>query len=274
MHDLGSLRQHGGGREALLLAGVAAVPAVIGLIVAPDASVAASAALAARGLAGIFFLLAALLLYLDWRVRPALGRAWLLTAVMLLACQLLGSAALALGAEDGARRQLGWPLVVDLVVTGVVVALAALALEERPPRLPHPLVTGLALGTAGTVAKPLIHLLEADLRVASTALVAGVGIANVALAAVVLRRHSLPHWLARRLAVTLVLVSAAHVAASPRFPSTVLDLTSSAVLLLAGVLWASTSFVLLRASLEAAGRGSAHLESFLLEIEGTERDVR
>jgi signal transduction histidine kinase len=263
-----------GAREALLLVCLAAVPIGVQLLLVRGSAAAADAALLERAVAGVLFLVAALLLYLEWRVRASRGKAWVVAAMVLLACHLLGSAALGLHATEVARRALGWPLVVDLAVTGVVVALVAVGLKERPPKVPEPLLAGLALGAAGTIAKPALFPMAGDPPVAPTALVLAVMASYGVLATAVVLRRSLPSWLAWRLAVTLLLLSAAHVAASPRFPSPWLDVTAGTLLVLAGALWASTSFLILRTTLEGEHHRSARMESSLLAAEGTDRGTR
>jgi len=274
MKKLLSSRPSMRGREGLLLLGLAAVPVGIELASAPESAAAASVAIAARGTAGALFLAAGLLLYVDWRVHSTPRRAWLAAAVVLMSCQLIGSAALALDPLDVERRQLGWPLVVDLAVTGAVVVLATLALEERSWRVPDPLLLGLTLGAVGTLVKPLIYSLDVALPYAPSLLVSVIVLAYGALAAVVLVRHALPGWLGERLALTLLLVSGAHLAASPRYPSTLLDLASGTLLVLAGVLWTGTSLTLVRYSLDEEHQRAMRLESSLLEIEGTDRANR
>ena len=251
-----------------------AVPVGIDLALVPTGVAAANAALVARGAAGVFFLVAALLLYLEWRVHSTPGKGWLVGAVVLLACQLLGSAALALDPLDAARRELGWSLVVDLLVTGGVVAMAALALEERSPHQTDPLLTGISLGLLGTAAKPLLHQQDLTLPVAPPFLVGGIVAAYGALAVAVVLRHSLPRWLAWRLALTLVCVSAAYAAASPRFPGAMLDLVSGTLLGCVGVLWAGAAFAVLRRTLEDDRRRRMEAESSLLAAEGNSRGAK
>lgn len=274
MQNVTSAQEHPGSREVLLLLGLAAVPVGANLALASGSDAVATAVVVARGGAGVFFLVAALLLYLDWRIRSTQGRAWLVAAMVLLACQLLGSAALALDPLGAVSHRLGWPLVVDVAVTGVVVALAAVGLEERPPRAPDPLLTGLALGTVSTVAKPLLDTLDVSPPIVPTVIAGVIAGAYGVLAIAVAVRHALPRWLAWQLGVTLLVVSVGHTAGSPRFPSALLDLAAGTLLVFAGALWAGTSYAALRAALVEEHDRSVRLESSLMEMEGAGRGNR
>ena len=273
MHDWGSDTDRWGWREVVLLLVLAAVP-VAGVLALAGTDAVPTAALVTSVVAGVFFVVAALLFYLDWRVRPDPHQGWLAAAMVLLACEVLTAAAMALDPLDAEHVRQGWPLLVDLATVATVVALASLGLREDPPRTWDPLLLGLGLGVLAASARLLLPALGTTVAVQPAVLIALVMVAYGALAATVLLNRALSPSVAWRLALTMGLISLGHVVASPLVVGTVLDLTASTVQACAAVLWTSAAFVLLRSSLDEQRRRGVELESSLLSIEATARGTR
>jgi signal transduction histidine kinase len=273
MHDWGSDTDRWGWREVVLLLALAAVP-VVGVLTLAGRDAVPTAALVTSVVAGVFFVVAALLFYLDWRVRPDPHRGWLAAAMVLLACEVLTSAAMALDPLVTERARPGWPLLVDLVVIATVVVLASIGLREEPPRTWDPLLLGLGLGVVAASARLLLPALDQVVPVRPAVLVALVMVAHGALAATVLLNRALSPSVAWRLAATVGLVSLGHVVASHLVVGTMLDLTASTLQACAAILWTSATFVLLRSTLDDQRRRGVELESSLLSIEATARGTR
>lgn len=254
-----------------MLLGIAAAPVGIALTVAPTT---ATAALATSALAAVLFLAAATMLYLDWLVRRDTSDAWLVAAMVLVACQLLGSAALALDPLDAAQRRQGWPAAVDLVVIAVVAVLILRGLRARSPLSVDPLLVGLALGVLGTVAKVSGPSVREGLPVAPVVLTPVAGTLLCVLAWVVRRHQPLPTGVSWRLGTALALVGVAHVASSANAPDTTPHLLAALALLGGGVLWTSSTFVLVRTSLEESRHRATRLQSVLLDREHADRGTR
>jgi signal transduction histidine kinase len=91
---------------------------------------------------------------------------------------------------------------------------------------------------------------------------------------VLLLDRALSPWVARRLALSVVLISLAQVAQPWALGADAGPLAASTMLACAAVLAAGATFALLRSSLEDEHQHSMDLESSLLEIEGSSRGSR
>lgn len=272
MHHLISTRGHARRQEGLLLTCAAAVPVGIAAVLAPASTALAGAAVAAQVVAGAYFLLSALLLYLDRRLRKERWRAWLGAATGVLACHLLGSAALTLTTR--APRPAGWALLVDLVLTGTVAVLAWLGLRDRPPPRPDPLLTGLGLGALSLVLTLVVPPLDIPLPKGSALPVAAMTATYGFLAVACVVKVRLPRRLVWRFAAVPVLLALSRATAWAPSPDPWTVVVEASLLVGASVLYAATTFRLFRCSLEDQRLRAVRLESSLLSAEDTDRAAR
>jgi signal transduction histidine kinase len=263
---------HRGEREGLLLLALAAVPAGTDLALASGPAAPVSSAALTSLLGAVFFTVASLFLYLDWRLHAAPGRAWLVAAMAVLSCQLLSASGLALDPSQVGRQPEAAPLVIDLVMTCVVLGMAAIGLREHAPRLGDPLLVGLAVGVLGAISKPALAPFSATLPVSPrSVIVPAVVLAYVALAVVVLR-HPLPRWVTTHLALSITMLAGAYVLAST--PGAVPHLAAGTLLLCSGAWWAGAAIALQRRSVEQEHERVVWAESSLLSHELEHRASR
>jgi signal transduction histidine kinase len=272
MHHLISARGPARRREGLVLTCAAAVPVGIAAVLAPESAALAGAAVAAQVVAGAYFLLSALLLYLDRRLRKERWRAWLGAATGVLACHLLGSAALTLTTR--APRPAGWALLVDLVLTGIVAVLAWVGLRDRPPPRPDPLLTGLGLGALSLVLILVVPPLDIPLPWGSALPVAAMTATYGFLAVACVVKVRLPRRLVWRFAAVPVLLGLSRATVWAPTPVLWTEMVAAILLMGASVLYAATTFRLFRSSLEDQRLRAARLESSLLSAEDTDRAAR
>ena len=261
--------------EGLLAAGLTVAPALVVLAAVPASRVAHTAALIVGVMAGVLLLLAALLFFFHWLTTPSRRHSWTVTAVLVLAVEVLVSSGHQLARPSPGESMLPWCSAIDLLAIAVVIGL--MVLGARAVRNPQPLLVGIALAVVLT----LLHVsgLEDQLLATSSATVSGVVLlamiaGHLVVAWLVLRDHNLVEWARHRLAMTVVLVGIAHVARSGAFEGWAADLSASVALAGAAGVWAGTTFLLLRDTMATQHRRSIVLEGSLLEIESSLRGSR
>ncbi|MEO5663499.1 MAG: HAMP domain-containing sensor histidine kinase [Nocardioides sp.] len=262
--------------EGLLAAGLTVAPVLVVLTTVPATRAAHTAAQIVGMMAGGLMLLAALLFFFHWLTTPSRRHSWTVTAMLVLAVQVLVSSGHELASPPPDQHMvLLWGNAIDLLAITVVIGL--MLLGARAVRNPQPLLLGIGLAVALT----LLHMsgLVDPLPFTSSAAAAGVVLllivaAHLVVAWLVLRDHNLVEWARNRLALTVALIGVAHIARSGAFEGLATDLAASLALASAAGIWASTTFLLLRDAMSTQHRRSIVLEGSLLEIESSLRGSR
>ncbi|PUA82334.1 sensor histidine kinase [Nocardioides currus] len=251
------------------------MPVLAILIAVPDSRVSSRAAAIAGVVAGVLLLIAALEFYFYWLTSPSRRRAWTVSALVVVAVQVLASSAHDLVDPPPGGGVVGWGTVVDLLATGVVLGL--LFVGTRALRNPHPALLGLGLGVAlaGLLATgPADHVLGAPPRAVIALLLTTIVAAHVAIAWQILADHSLVDWARHRLALTIVLVGVAQLARSGAFDGWATDLAAAVGQVGAAILWSSATFRLLADTVVHQHRRARALECAVLENESNLRGSR
>ena len=259
----------------LLAAGLSAAPVLAAFVSPPESRGAQTAAWVAGALSGALLLVAALVLYLHWLTTTSRRHGWTVSAMVVLAVQVLASSAhylVAPGAVSGGTR---WTGNVDLLASIVIVAL--LVLGKRAVRNPEPMLLGIALGTgltAAYIAGPADETLVAGLFGSSTAAAIAIVAGYLGVTWLVMRDTHLVEWARHELALTVLLVGLAELAQSGALGTGPGNLATATALASATVLWTTTTFLLVRDAMATEHRRSQVLEGSLLELEPSLRDCR
>ena len=259
-------------RISLLLAALTATPIAAVLVTVPDLREPGQAAMVAALVAGVLLLLAAVLYYLHWCVRPMVEEGWTVAATVVIGIQVLSGAGFSL-ASDVVSPQAVWCTAVDAASAAVALGLVAC---RRVERVGDPLLLGLGLGLGlvGLRALGLVVPGLADLPVAwadlalFVVLVAFLGVARVVLA-----EQSLPRWAGLHLAAAMCLIGLGEVGHSIRWSEGLAALTGGLALALAAALWTSTAYTLVREAMDGQDRRTAELEESLHHVESDARSV-
>ena len=238
----------------------------------PGGDAARAVALADGLFAGVFLALAAFLTYLNWRLSPEPGVGWVLAASVLISCQSLTLAGLAVY-HSGSETRSTWPLHVVAITALVALALALKGLRTNTGSSTDPLGVGLALGlvaAAGLLFLPIIADAPAPTWLLLTVIVAS----HAALALAVARNRALSRPAAAMLVVAIAIIATGHLVGPADLDGSIWDVMISLALATAGAAWVMAAFGSLHRSAEHEHRRSADLEESLLATAGSDRDHR
>lgn len=258
-----------------MAAGLTVAPALVVLATVPASRAAHTAALIVGVMAGVLLLLAALLFFFHWLTTPSRRHSWTVTAVLVLAAEVLVSSGHELARPSAYERMLPWGSMIDLLAIFVIIGL--MVLGARAARNPQPLLVGIALAVVLIVLHVsglMDPMLVTRSATASGLVLAAIVAGHLVVAWLVLRDLNLVEWARFRLALTVFLVGIAHVARSGAFEGWAADVSASVALAGAAGVWASTTFLLLRDAMATQHRRSIVLEGSLLEIEASLRGSR
>ncbi|MCD6640079.1 MAG: hypothetical protein LT071_09230 [Nocardioides sp.] len=171
-----------------------ALPLVAVVAAAPAATTFTTAAQLASAVAGACVLIAAVLFYLQWRVRPVSRQGWLVAVTVLLAHQLLVASVLAFATSSTDHT---WPLALDTVTTVLALTIIVVVLREDALHCPDPLALGLGVGTALAAARLVPPQVGLPIDVPVMVLGGVIVLGHVALAVIALKYSQLPRWVAR-----------------------------------------------------------------------------
>jgi len=260
-------------RVNLVIVALVVTPITAVLTAVPATRDVDGASLVSAGVAGVALLIATILSYLHWHVRPVLEAGWTLAATVVISVQVIAGAGFSL-AVDAAPAQTPWFTTADAVASVVAVSLVACRKVER---VVDPLLLGLGIGLTLVGLRGLVMVLpELDalpLAMPGAALLV-VPVAYLGVARGVLADRSQPVWAARHLSVAVCLVGLGTVAHSVRWSAQIAALTAGVAFALAAVLWTSATYVLVREAIEAQGRRSAELEESLHHMEAESRSAQ
>ena len=259
-------------RVSLLVAALTVTTIAAVLSTVPEAREPGRAAMVAALVAGLLLTVAAALYYLHWRARPVVEEGWTVAATVVIGIQVLSGAGFSLASDVGSPQS-PWFTIADALAASVALGLMAC---RRIERVGDPLLLGMGLGLAvaglrglALVVPQLSHLPVALSDVALFVLL----MAYLGVARAVLADRSLPLWAALHLAAAVCLVGLGDVGHSVRWSEQVTGVTAGLALALAGVLWTSTTYVLVCETIEAHGRRAADLEESLHAVESDARSV-
>lgn len=274
MHYLGLRKALGGWTEGVFMIAITAIAVGAVLVLAPDGDSVVITARVAGVVAGISLVIASLLFYLQWRLAPDPRQGWLVAATILVSYQVLVQAGSAV-ARPGQELHPGWPLVCGSVVALLVVGLATRGLSDTHTLAPDPMGLGIACGLVVVllrlVAVPITSTLPDGL---TTALGAWVLLCFVLAGVAVLFNPAVSRRIRWRLAATFVMLGVAQVAAVGPFGGATADLVAGTLRALAGVVWTTTAYVLLRQGMDAQRARAATLEGSLVQVETSARGSR
>lgn len=261
--------------ETLVLLMLTAIPALLVLRLAPRVDVIHTVAGAAGLVAGLMLLLATLMSYLRWRTVPDPRQGWVVASLVVISCHVLLNNGFALAPASDVHARAGWPLAFGVVNSLVALALAVTANRARSVSMPNPLLVGGAVALAATVVRVILVPVDVTMpRDLVAALALATVLTHVGIGAAVFANRTLPRWATWRLAITLVLLAVGQVAAHGPVAGAAPDLVAAVARGLAGVLWASATYVMLRESLESQRSRAASLEASLLDLESSSRGTR
>lgn len=259
-------------RPALPVTAVTILPIVVVLATVPQTRDLGRGSTVAALVAGVLLLLAALLFYLHWRRRPMLEEGWTVAAAVVVAMHVTSGAGVSL-VSDVMSPRAPWSIAVDAL--SVVVALGMLACR-RVERTSDPLVLGLCVGIVLAVLRSVGLIVPelADLPVAlADVSLLVVLMAHLGLARVLLAERCLPRWAGLHLAAAVCLLGLGEVGHSARWSQDLAVATAGVALVMAAVLWTSTSYRLVLQAVEADSRRSAELEESLHRSESDARSL-
>lgn len=261
--------------ETLVLLVLALVPVLMVLLLVPQTAVLHAVAGAAGLVAGLMLLLATLMSYLRWRTTPDPRQGWVVAAIVVVTCHVLVNNGVALAPAAEVHPRSAVPLTFAVVTSLIALALALGALRARSVAMPNPLFVGVAVGLAATAVRMLV--LPVDVSIPSwllAVLAACTLLIGVAIGAAVLANPTIPRWATWRLAATLILLAVGQAAAYGPVAGNAVDVVAAVASSLAGVLWTSATYVMLRDSLESQRRRAASLERSLFDVEASARGAR
>lgn len=259
----------------LLAAGLTAAPVLAVPASLPDSPQAQRDALITGALAGALLLIATLAFYFHWLTAPSRRHSWTVSAMAVMATQVLVSSVHYLTDPSDAPGSTAWTGTIDLL-TGVVVV-TLMMLGARAVRNPQPLLVGLGVGAGLAVlyvAGPVDAALATPHSLSTTVVLIAIVAGYLGVAWSVMRDHNLTAWARPELALTIVLLGIAEAAQSGAFGHGPGNLTTATAQVAATVLWCTTTFLLVRDALATEHRRSVMLEGSLLELEPSLRDNR
>lgn len=254
-------------RGSALVFVLVATPQIALLGVAPDVRQTSVAAAAGSLITYLTVLLAALILYLQYRLSGGRTTAWLAAALTVAGVQGMAWSGLRLGAPHRTAATMPWPVLVDLACA--LGLLAMLLLASRAALHRDPMAVGIWFGVVLGAARLAIvaGTLELDLPTGASGLLNGVMVLVFFGAAwVAYRLPDLPGWVGSRLAASIVLLSLS-LALSNHATATWLGVATLLLNPAGAVLLCSAALAWLRLSIRDSQRSIARLSDRLHTVE-------
>ncbi len=189
---------------ALVLLAVV-MPIVSVIVLVPEARSLSAAAWTAELATHLVILIAALLMYFNWRLTASEDTGWLTIGLAIVSTHGLVGTALVI--TDGGQNVAGW---LSLITLGMMLGLLSLVVMSRTRALPaDPLGIGICVSLLLTTLVLLVVSFAPELgleSVATTAGVLGSLVGEIGVAIALLHMSGLPMWAKARLAVAVLLI--------------------------------------------------------------------
>ncbi|MCW2767274.1 MAG: sensor histidine kinase, partial [Nocardioides sp.] len=257
-----------GWQPTLLLIAVTITPQLAVLQLVPRTRTFAEAAQVNDLLSYPLVLVAAMCLYVYWRLVGPDSANWLVAAAVLFAVQGLAFAGLRMANEADVRSNPGWLLIVEQVLALIVLAMVAQA--SRAPAPADPLALGLSLGLLFSGLR--VFLSESAPQFAlDPGLLATISLSilvtNLVTARLIIEVTQPPLWARQRLALAIVLLAFSHAITYPTPRGELRSLAAILANLAGAVLMAGTALVLLRVTIGEHRTWVASLNDRLAHVE-------